>query len=391
MPQHQTEVLVIGGGSTGTAVARDLAMRGFDTMLVERFGISQGTTRRYHGLLHSGGRYVVIDPDAARECIPENRILRYILPLAIDDTGGYFVLAPGDDPQFIEDFLSGAAETGLPTAPVPVAHLLYEEPSLNPAISHAYWVSDAVSYAYIATSTTAQSAVDYGARILTHHAVVGLERDNGRVSGAVCQDRYDEEVRIQADYIVNAAGPLAAKIAALAGAPLSLVPGKGTMVSVEGLPLRSVVNRLRPPQDGDIIVPKRGEAVVGTTDIEIEDPDDFGVTGAEIAQMLQAGEDLMPGYSRAPRLEAWAGVRPLFKAGAGITEDTRAVSRSHALLDHETRDGVAGLVTITGGKWTTHRLMAEQTVDLIVAKTGVDRFCRTHLEPVTTEPFEAYA
>jgi glycerol-3-phosphate dehydrogenase len=76
MKNHNTEILVIGGGSTGTGVARDLAMRGFKTTLVERFGIREGTTRRYHGLLHSGGRYVVIDPEAAKECVQENRILR---------------------------------------------------------------------------------------------------------------------------------------------------------------------------------------------------------------------------------------------------------------------------------------------------------------------------
>lgn len=390
MGNMQTEVLVIGGGSTGTGVARDAAMRGFRTTLVERYGISDGTTRRYHGLLHSGARYVVNDPEAARECVQENRILRRIMPHGLDDTGGFFVVAPSDDPGFASRFLQGAQACGLPVEEVPIAQMLKEEPALNPGITQCFWVSDAVGYGYIATSVTAQSAADHGATILPHHRVVELIHDNGRVRGAVCENTHGEQVTIHADIVINASGPLAAKVAAMAGIRIDIVPGKGTMVSVDHIPLRTVINRCRFPTDGDIIVPKRGEAIVGTTDIEIKDPDDFGVTGAEIDQMLRAGEEVLPGYGTSPTIRAWAGVRPLFKSGdAAATEnDPRGVSRTHALLDHEQRDGIAGLITITGGKWTTHRLMAEQTVDMAGRKLGTERPCRTHLEVITGEMFE---
>lgn len=388
MQKVNTEILVIGGGSTGTGVARDLAMRGFKTILVERYGISEGTTRRYHGLLHSGGRYVVKDPEAAKECVQENRILRRIMPQAIDDTGGFFVVTPQDDPAFVETFLAGASACGMAVERVEVRQMLREEPYLNPQISDCFWVPDAVSYAYISTSITAQSAVDYGAQILTHHTVSSLIVENGRIVGARCKNSQGETIVITADYVINAAGPLAGKIAAMADIPIAIVPGKGTMVSVDTIPVRTVINRCRVPADGDIIVPKQGEAVVGTTDKEIENPDEFGVTGAEIDQMLQAGEVMLPGFSLAPNIRAWAGVRPLFKFGGGGTDDTRDVTRSHALLDHEKRDGVGGMLTITGGKWTTHRLMAEETVDLLCQKLDTKRPCRTHLETVTEERFE---
>ena len=84
----QTEVLVIGGGATGSGVVADLALRGFKSILVEKRDLAHGTTGRYHGLLHSGGRYVVKDPKAAVECIEENLILRKIMPHALEDTGG---------------------------------------------------------------------------------------------------------------------------------------------------------------------------------------------------------------------------------------------------------------------------------------------------------------
>jgi glycerol-3-phosphate dehydrogenase len=96
--------------------------------------------------------------------------------------------------------------------------------------------------------------------------------------------------------------------------------------------------------------------------------------------MLDEGEKLVPGFREARALRVWAGARPLFSAED--VADTREVSRSHALIDHRQRDGVDGLVTITGGKATTFRLMAEVAVDAACAQLGVDRPCRTHEEPL---------
>ena len=97
MGQIDTEILVIGGGATGTGVAWDAARRGFRTVLVEKRDLTHGTTGRYHGLLHSGGRYVVKDPHSAQECIQENRILRRTHTHCIEDTSGFFVVTPEDE------------------------------------------------------------------------------------------------------------------------------------------------------------------------------------------------------------------------------------------------------------------------------------------------------
>src|ERR1700676_5659978 len=111
MRSLEADVLVIGGGSTGVGVARDAALRGFSTILVERSDLADGTTGRFHGLLHSGGRYAVKDPSAAVECIAENRILRQIASDCIEDTGGLFVSTPWDDPEFGDLFLQGCGAT----------------------------------------------------------------------------------------------------------------------------------------------------------------------------------------------------------------------------------------------------------------------------------------
>ena len=111
MAQLQAEVLVIGGGATGAGVAWDAALRGFDVVLVERGDLAEGTSGRFHGLLHSGGRYVVKDAVAAEECVVENAILRRVIPDCIEDTGGLFVTTPDDDPAYGDRFLEGCRAT----------------------------------------------------------------------------------------------------------------------------------------------------------------------------------------------------------------------------------------------------------------------------------------
>jgi glycerol-3-phosphate dehydrogenase len=145
------------------------------------------------------------------------------------------------------------------------------------------------------------------------------------------------------------------------------------------------------PADGDIIVPIRTVSVIGTTDIRSEHPDDLPVTQEEVDAMLADGERLVPGFRGHRALRVWAGVRPLFddkKAGEGGS--TRDVSRGTALLDHGERDGVGRFITITGGKLTTYRLMAEEAVDAMVEQLGHDRPCLTKTTPLPGSETGAY-
>jgi glycerol-3-phosphate dehydrogenase len=146
--------------------------------------------------------------------------------------------------------------------------------------------------------------------------------------------------------------------------------------------VNTVINRCKLPADGDILVPIRTVSVIGTTDVAITDPDAAEATQEEIDEMLGEGEKLVPGFRGSRALRVWTGVRPLFQETRAEDVDTRDVSRSHTLLDHERRDGVAGFLTITGGKTSTFRLMAEVTVDAVCEHFGVERPCRTHLEPL---------
>jgi glycerol-3-phosphate dehydrogenase len=383
MTTLQTEVLVVGGGATGAGIAWDAALRGYDVVLVDRADLAEGTSGRFHGLLHSGGRYVVKDPVAAKECIDENLILRRVASAAIEDTGGLFVTTPDDDPAYGDDFLAGCAKAGVPAEEIDVAQALRDEPRLNPGIRRAFTVPDASIDVWQLVWALANGAAARGARILPYHRVIALHRDGDAVVGADLRDeRTGEEARIEAGFTINASGAWAHEVAEMAGIEgVSVVPGKGIMIAMNHRLVNTVVNRCTMPADGDILVPIRTVSVIGTTDIRSAHADDLPVTQEEVDQMLEDGDRLVPGLRSSRALRVWAGVRPLFddKKGGGSTRD---VSRGTALLDHRERDGVGGFITITGGKLTTYRLMAQEAVDAMVEQLGHDRPCTTKEAPL---------
>src|SRR5512136_1068775 len=174
MNHLETEILVIGGGATGTGIAWDAALRGFRVVLVEKRDLTHGTTGRYHGLLHSGGRYVVKDPQSAVECIAENRILRRTYTHCIEDTGGFFVVTPEDDGPYPDQFKAACDKTGVPCREISVAEARKREPLLNPRISRVFAVPDGAADSFLATHATAQAAQIAGAQILNYHEVVRL-------------------------------------------------------------------------------------------------------------------------------------------------------------------------------------------------------------------------
>lgn len=384
MRTYDCDVVVVGGGSTGAGVVRDVAMRGFRAILVDRADLGQGTTGRYHGLLHSGGRYVVSDPLSAMECAEENAIVKRIHAAAVEKTGGLFVSTPADDLAFSDDFLAGCVDAGVPVEEISVATALKREPRLNPGIRRAFEVPDAAVDSWQLVWGAARSAQAYGARILTYHEVTGVDTSGGSVRAVECVDRRTgEQVRIGCGFLINAAGAWSGEVAALAGChDVDVVPGRGIMIAMNHRLVNTVVNRCSYPSDGDILVPVHTVAIIGTTDVRAEDPDQLWIPRDEVQRMLDAGEVLVPGFRQARALHAWAGARPLVRDKRVPAEDTRHMSREMSIIDHLSRDGVRGLLTIVGGKLTTYRLMAEKVVDQMCRQLGEFRPCRTDQEPV---------
>jgi glycerol-3-phosphate dehydrogenase, anaerobic, A subunit len=374
----ETEVAVIGGGVTGVGILRDLALRGIKAVLVEQGDLGHGTSTRNHGLLHSGGRYAVRDPEAAVESYQENLILKKTIPGSIEKTGGLFVKVPGDDDAYVRRWLDSCNKLGIPVEEVPLDQAFREEPYLNKHAEAVYSVPDGTVDDFTLLLDVAADAVAHGATELTYHEVTGILTEQHRVSGIHVRDtRNGEEQDIYAQVVINAAGPWGMAIAKMASVPLKILNNKGMLVVFSHRLNKRVINRLRMPGDGDIFVPAHDVTIFGTTGKNTDDPNDFSLDREEMEQMLSVGAGLIPSIHQMRLIRAYSGSRPLYQKNAGNGSSGRDVTRGMALLDHSERDGLDGFITITGGKLTTFRLMAEKMVDLVCRKLGSSAPCTT--------------
>lgn len=376
----KTQALIIGGGATGTGIARDLALRGVSCVLVEKNDINAGASGANHGLLHSGARYVSNDPEAALECRDENLLLKQLAPDCIEPTGGLFVAVAGDDERFIAAFPSYCDHIDLPCRPVDVKTALEMEPALSRKTIAVFAVEDASIDPFKLVLANITDAQKLGCGFLRHMKVVGFSRQGSRITGVTLVNKNTgEESVIEADIVVNATGAWAGDVARLAGAPLEVIYSKGTLLITHTRITDRVINRLRPPSDADIVVPGGTVSVLGTTSFRMETLTDIRPTVSEVDRLVEEGASMLPVLDGVRYIRAYSGVRPLL--GSSKKGDDRAVSRGFDLIDHS-RDGIDNFITITGGKLTTFRLMAEKASDLACRKLGVSAPCQTRRIPI---------
>ncbi len=376
----QTQVLIIGGGVTGTALARDLALRGVDCILVEKDDITAGASGRNHGLLHSGARYVAGDPAAAQECRAEGAILKRVAAQTIQDTGGYFVAVQGDDEGYIADFPAHCARSGIAARAVDIAAARAQESALSPRTIAVFEVPDAAIDPFGLSLDSMEQARSLGARLMRRTRVLGFERDGRRLRTArvLCLDSA-QELRIEAEQVVNAAGAWAREVALLAGAAIPMTYSKGTLLVTHTRLASRVINRLRRPGNGDILMPGGTVSIVGTTSTQVGCLDEVWPTTADADLIVEQAAPMLPVLATTRFIRAYAGVRPLL--GSADASDSRAVSRGFMLFDHQDH-GLDNLATLAGGKLTTCRLMAERAADLVCQRLGVTRPCLSATTPL---------
>jgi glycerol-3-phosphate dehydrogenase len=377
---NKKHAVIIGAGFTGVATAHDLALRGLDVTVVDRGPICNGTSGRTHGLLHSGGRYCVKDQESAIECIEENIILRKIVPQVIEPNGGLFVALDDGDVEYSKGWIEGCEACNIPYQPLTPQQTLAMEPNLNPDVKLSYLVPDGTFDPLRLALSFAATAKSNGAKFRLYTEITELIKDNtGRVLGAKVWDRAtDEKGEIYGDIVINATGAWAGEIAEMAGANVPVKPTPGVMVTYDQRFTNLAINRLCKPSDGDIVLPQRRMAVVGTTSFEVEEVDYVPVNREHVHKMLERGSALIPGIRQAKMRGAYMATRPLI--GAGTTG--RSVARTFKCFNHVDDDEIEGFVTITGGKATTLRIMAERTADVVCHCLGIEARCNTKEVPL---------
>ena len=388
MVKDKATVVIVGGGATGVGILRDLSMRGIDALLIEKLDMVNGASSRYHGLLHSGARYAVRDQEAAKECIEENTILRRIGKSCVEATMGMFVQVEGDDPDFVQPWLDGCAASGIKTRELSKEEAWATVLKLSRKLVCAYEVPDGAIDGFRMSWQNLQSAARYGGRYKTYTEIIGINIESGAVKSISVRDNVThEEYEIECQILVNAAGPWAGKVAQLAGLDCNVSPSKGTLIAFNQRITSHVVNRLRKPSNGDIFVPHGSITILGTSSITIPDPEDTSTSWDEVEELMKTGEGVFEHLRDYRILRVFAGSRPLYVPKGA--EGGRNASRGFVTIDHEVEDGLKGMMTICGGKFTTYRLMAEKFCDVLAPKLNNTAKCRTAEEDLVPEVTEA--
>lgn len=384
------QVLVIGAGVTGTGIARDLALRGISALVIEKGNINDGASGRNHGLLHSGARYVGSDPDSAAECAKESQILKKIASHCIEETGGLYVAVKGDDESYIADFPNLCKAAGIVCQPLSIQEAWALEPGLSKEIIAAFRVDDASVDPFHLSLENMNQAIEHGTLYYSNCQAIGVvldEKNQGKKFIEKVQVRNNltgDCFYITPGVVINAAGVWAGMVADLAGICIDMIYSKGSLLVTHNRLTNHVINRLRPASDGDILVPGRTVSIFGTTSVRLDNLETILPEFDEIDFLVDQGARMVPGLETARYIRAYAGVRPLVSSPKEIKGDDRTVSRGFYLFDHE-KDQVDNFITITGGKVTTYRLMAERACDLAARKLAVSTPCTTATTPLMSK------
>ena len=397
------DVLVIGGGVTGACVARDAALRGLSVALVEKKDFANATSAHNSKLIHGGLRYLRnFELGLVRESLSERRVWQRIaphlvqpLPFLIPLYGGGFkaraTLSAGlnlyDVLSFDRGWLDDPAERLPGHQWLDKTRALAEEPMLDgKGFEGSFRYYDAQMYApeRLALECVLDAA-EHGAATANYLAAKSfLMRDN-RIEGARLRDMFDgSQIEVRAKLTILAAGPWADLFLNSAlGKPTThkLLRSKGIHLLVPAM-TRSDALTVAAGGGHFFVLPWRGMSLLGTTDTAFHDsPDSVHVTESDIAEFIAFINKYLPQakLARSDVRFAYAGLRPLVDDGSGDNYDA---SRRAELIDHKS-DGLDGLFSAIGGKWTTSRALAEKVVNAAVAKLNVKAdACSTKTSPL---------
>jgi glycerol-3-phosphate dehydrogenase len=379
MAEGELDVLVIGGGITGCGVALDAASRGLRTALVERDDFASGTSGRSSRLVHGGVRYlshgeVGLVREALRERATILRLAPHLVrPLPIYAPAATLASQAALRAAFaVYDALAfGSTVAGSRSAgEEEVARRLPGLGRRSRAVLYHECPTDDARL----TLEVARAAAAHGAHVANHAAAEALLGD-GRVTGARVRDTLDGETAdVRARVVVNATGVWSSLVQALAGQSRPQVASKGVHLVFRPGAIRASAGALIPSAANDgrriFVIPWEDRYYAGTTDTAHEDGlDEPTVTEEDAQYVLDAVRGAFPDVNERCVVASWAGLRPLARGGNGATAD---LSRRHVVYDEP-----PGLLTVTGGKLTTYRAMAEDVVDRISRER-----CRTRELPL---------
>lgn len=389
------DVLVIGGGVTGAGVALDAVARGYKVALVEKTDFASGTSSKSTKLVHGGIRYLSnFDFPLVHEALTERGILLQIAPYLVQPVGFVLPMYQGDrHPVGLPFTTPGGFGLGLV---LDIGLWLYDilagrrnvrrhrrlsrnqvlklAPTLvSTGLKEGFMYYDAQTNDARLTMALIRTAAQYGATIANYTEVTSFLSEKGKVCGAQLHDRLgDQQLTVRARHIVNATGVFAEEVEALTGnePQVHIEPSKGVhlVLSREDIQLGDAAIVLPETDDKRIlfIVPWESRAIYGTTDTGSGDLNHPAATQKDIAYLLEhLNRYLSVHLTENDIISTYAGYRPLVRPGRGSEHSSAKLSRTHAVLQSK-----SGIVSIVGGKMTTYRRMAQDTLDVLSRRDG---------------------
>lgn len=374
MKTDSYRAVIIGGGIIGAALAHDLALRRFHVTLIERGELLSGITSLHHGVLHSGARYAVSDPLVATQCMEEIRILREIAPESVGHETAFYLAVCDEDVAYSELFIESCLKCQIPVQKIAIPRALRVEPKINPLARMALGVPDMsvdpceLPMRYINTAT------HHGASIKRFCIVTDILVRERNVCGLIFQDVSKKNHRINADIVINAAGPWVKSICDLAGLNIPVNTVAGVLYSIPEKVSNRVISRLNFPGDADSIVPRGSSSIIGSNSWHSDEVLPTVIPNEYVEYIRTKASDLIPLCKNIPPAKVWAASRSLY--GGEPASSGRTLSRNFKIIDHK-RDGINGFFTMIGGKATTARRIAEMIGDNVCQRIGLTENCRT--------------
>ena len=389
------DLIVVGGGIIGCGIARDAALRGLKTLLLDKEDFAYGTTSRSSRLIHGGLRYLrQFEFGLVRQDMREREVLLKIAPhlvhplpflIPLVKTSERFVMAAG---TLLYDVLS--FDKTLPSRKYfSRQETLRMEPDLRmEGLRGAYRYYDCqVPFAERLCLENALAAADNGATVLNHVRVTGILKEGVTVTGVQVEDVLSGKVcRVTSRMVVNAAGHWMDALCSMAyGQTKRLVRRtKGIHLLTRRVNNNALV--LFAKTDGRLwfVIPWQGYSLIGTTDTDYaDDLDSIYANKADVYYLLAEARRLFPDLKVEDVFYTYAGLRSLADSGSDRPSN---ITRAHKLFDHEKTDGMKGFISVLGGKITGYRAIAEEVVDAVCRKLGNAAPCRTASIPLPGAP-----
>ena len=435
--------MVLGGGVTGTAIARDLAIRGLEITLVERGRLTDGATGRMQGLLYSGARYADAGQPVATNCCDENRTLAEIADHCVEETGGLLVPTDADEAT-VESIVEACEDCDIPAEALTGEKARSMEPALDEGVEGAVRVPDATVDPFRLTVATAKSAIAFGTEIRTHTEVTDIHVEDGAVTAVTVERDPEPTGRPHPEDSEGATADSTSpdgddpdtvpdggkQVPGASGGPGAVPSGE---TDVPGMPGTTGEERPSRPTaeterlEPDYVVNATGAwadevaglagfsfpmhrsrgAMVVTEDQPVGMPVSLGATPGPVRTVVPHGQHAVVGATNDPVadpddldgdgddadrvLADLTGVVPalddsrLLRTFWGVRSGPPrgdGEGRRFALVDHADRDGCWGMTTVVGGTLTIHRLVAERVADHVCGTFGISRECKTDELPL---------